>query len=119
MSGAIDRVIQVGDAYLVVDWKSNRLGHDASVYRGQALTEAMVEHAYPLQAALYELALHRFLRARLRDYDPTRHLAGSLYVFLRGLEPRTPSSGLWYSPTDIERLERLDRILGHQAGRRP
>ena len=40
---------------------------------------------YLLQALLYTVALHRFLRWRLPGYDPERHLAGVLYLFVRGM----------------------------------
>ena len=40
---------------------------------------------YPLQALLYTVALHRYLRWRLPGYDPDAHLAGVLYLFLRGM----------------------------------
>ena len=40
---------------------------------------------YALQALLYTVALHRYLRWRLPGYDPERHLAGVLYLFLRGM----------------------------------
>ena len=40
---------------------------------------------YALQALLYTVALHRYLRWRLPGYDPDRHLAGVLYLFLRGM----------------------------------
>ena len=43
---------------------------------------------YPLQALLYTVALHRYLRWRLPGYDPERHLAGVLYLFLRGMTGR-------------------------------
>ena len=39
----------------------------------------------PLQALLYLVALHRYLRWRLRDYRPTLHLGGAVYLFLRGM----------------------------------
>jgi len=53
--------------------------------------EAMLHSDYPLQALLYCVVLHRFLRGRLRDYDPDRHLGGVLYLFLRGMcGPDTP-----------------------------
>ena len=45
----------------------------------------MLDAHYPLQALLYAAALHRFLRWRLTDYDPHRHLGGVLYLFLRGM----------------------------------
>ena len=40
---------------------------------------------YGLQALLYTVALHRYLRWRLPGYDPSEHLAGVLYLFLRGM----------------------------------
>ena len=50
---------------------------------------------YALQALLYTVALHRYLRWRLPGYDPDRHLAGVLYLFLRGMAgpARLPSTG--------------------------
>ena len=54
-------------------------------YRRARMADAMLQAHYPLQALLYEVALHRFLRWRLPDYDPDRHLGGVLYLFLRGM----------------------------------
>ena len=45
----------------------------------------MIEAHYPLQALLYDVALHRYLRWRQPGYDPDVHLGGSLYLFLRGM----------------------------------
>ncbi len=47
----------------------------------------MAHHGYPLQATLYLVALHRYLRWRLRGYDPDVHLDGAAYLFLRGMDP--------------------------------
>jgi exodeoxyribonuclease V beta subunit len=41
---------------------------------------------YPLQALLYAVVLHRFLRWRVSDYDPELHLGGVLYLYLRGVD---------------------------------
>ena len=90
LGGSIDAVLRVDDRYLVVDYKTNRLGVfdeplTAWDYRAEAMAEAMLHAHYPLQALLYDVALHRFLRWRLPDYDPARHLGGVLYLFLRGM----------------------------------
>ena len=45
----------------------------------------MLHAHYPLQALLYSVVLHRYLRWRLPGYDPERHLGGVLYLFLRGM----------------------------------
>jgi exodeoxyribonuclease V beta subunit len=95
LTGSIDLVVRVPGAdgvqrYLVADHKTNRLGTwgqpiTAWDYRPAALPEAMTRGHYPLQALLYQVALHRYLRWRLPDYDPAVNLGGALYLFLRGM----------------------------------
>jgi len=98
LSGSIDAVLRVTDnalpRYLVVDYKTNWLGGDtltAGAYTPDAMARAMREAHYPLQALLYSVALHRYLRWRQPGYDPGVHLGGVLYLFLRGMcGPGTP-----------------------------
>jgi exodeoxyribonuclease V beta subunit len=94
LTGSIDAVLRVTEpdepGYLVVDYKTNRL-HPAEAepnlwhYRTEALQTAMFAADYPLQALLYQVALHRYLTWRQPGYDPARHLRGALYLFLRGM----------------------------------
>ena len=82
--------------YFVVDYKTNWIGApgeelSAWHYRPAALDAEMQRMHYPLQAIIYMVALHRYLRWRLRGYDPDVHLGGALYLFLRGMSgPETP-----------------------------
>ncbi|HEX6150321.1 UvrD-helicase domain-containing protein [Nocardioides sp.] len=101
LTGFIDLTLRVDGRYFVCDYKTNWLGagspadpdfvlraHD---YAPPALIEAMGHSDYPLQALLYSLVLHRYLRWREPDYDPARHLGGVLYLYLRGMcGPETP-----------------------------
>ncbi|MBX7432244.1 exodeoxyribonuclease V subunit beta [Mycobacterium sp. Y57] len=97
LTGSVDVVLRVGGRYLVVDYKTNWLGvADAPLtaddYRRPRLVAAMMHSDYPLQALLYTVALHRFLRWRQPGYDPDTHLGGVLYLFLRGMcGPGTPT----------------------------
>ncbi|CAA9379209.1 MAG: Exodeoxyribonuclease V beta chain [uncultured Nocardioides sp.] len=100
LTGSIDVVLRVdvggSQRFLTVDYKTNWLGElDAPLtahdYRPAMLDEAMGHSDYPLQALLYTVVLHRFLRWRLPDYDPATHLGGVLYLYLRGMcGPDTP-----------------------------
>jgi exodeoxyribonuclease V beta subunit len=94
LSGSVDAVLRVPDGqgcrYLIVDYKTNRLGEadrplTAADYGRQQLTQAMLHSDYPLQALLYIVVLHRFLRWRQPGYDPVRHLGGVLYLYVRGM----------------------------------
>ncbi|WP_300017523.1 UvrD-helicase domain-containing protein [Pseudonocardia sp.] len=92
-----------GGRFLVVDYKTNWLGPvgaegagplTAAHYAPDRMAEAMSAAHYPLQALLYCVALHRYLRWRLPGYAPERHLGGVLYLFVRGMcGPGTPVTG--------------------------
>ncbi len=101
LTGSLDLVVRLpGPRYVVADYKTNWLAppdstDDAGLmvwhYRPAALTAAMLHSDYPLQALLYGVALHRFLRWRQPGYDPEQHLGGVLYLYVRGMSgPDTP-----------------------------
>lgn len=101
LTGSIDAVLRVGPVesrrYLVVDYKTNWLGRGGpgeltvADYSPASMAAAMTAAHYPLQALLYQVALHRLLRWRQPGYDPETHLGGVLYLFLRGMAgPATP-----------------------------
>ncbi len=95
LTGSIDAVLRLpGPRFVVVDYKTNWLGPTtpegrepltAEHYTPARLRTAMLDAHYPLQALLYGVALHRFLRWRLPGYNPEHHLGGSLYLFVRGM----------------------------------
>jgi len=90
LTGSIDVVLELDGRFLVVDYKTNWLGAPdapltAAAYAPAALAEAMGHSDYPLQALLYAVVLHRYLRWRLPDYAPERHLGGVLYLYVRGM----------------------------------
>ena len=97
LTGSIDAVLRLpGPRFAVVDYKTNWLGPSgepltSAHYAPERLAAAMADAHYPLQALLYGVALHRYLRWRMPDYDPERHLGGTLYLFVRGMcGPATP-----------------------------
>lgn len=109
LKGFIDLAFEHEGRFYVLDWKSNYLGSDDSAYTADALRDAMLEKRYDLQAALYMLALHRLLKARLPDYDPHQHLGGSMTVFLRG--SRTTARGVHAVPAPVALIEALDALF--------
>ncbi|MDX6291954.1 MAG: exodeoxyribonuclease beta subunit [Kribbellaceae bacterium] len=100
LSGSVDVVLRVphGEShrFVVVDYKTNRLGDPeqpatSAEYGPDQLGAAMLHSDYPLQAMLYSVVLHRYLRWRLPAYDPEVHLGGVIYLYLRGMcGPETP-----------------------------
>lgn len=114
LMGFADLVFEHEGRYWVLDYKSNHLGADDAAYTPQALAEAMAHHRYEVQAALYMLALHRLLRARLGEaYDPVQQLGGAVYLFLRGIDG--PAGGCCTLPAPIELLDGLDAMLSAEV----
>ena len=86
LKGFIDLLFEHDGRWYVADYKSNWLGNDAHAYTTEAMRDSVLHARYDLQYAIYTLALHRQLRARLPDYDYDRHIGGVLYLYLRGVD---------------------------------
>jgi exodeoxyribonuclease V beta subunit len=107
LTGFIDLVFAHDGRYHVLDYKTNWLGSTRTDYAGVALDAAMRAHRYELQALLYTVALHRYLKQRVRGYGAAKHLGDSWYLFLRALG-LAPGLGVWrrrWPPALIEALD--------------
>jgi exodeoxyribonuclease V beta subunit len=127
VTGTIDLVVRAaGERFAVVDYKTNWLGVpgeelSAWHHRPSALAAEMQRAHYVLQALLYTVALHRYLRWRLAGYDLERNLAGVLYLFVRGMTgAATPVVGgvpcgvfAWCPPAAL--VEELSDVLERGA----
>ncbi len=98
----------------MVDYKTNRIAPPGSqptprMFHPDRLVGEMARADYPLQALLYSVSLHRYLRWRLRGYEPETNLGGIAYMFVRGMiGPATPIDdgtphGLftWHPPVEL------------------
>ena len=103
LTGSIDALLRVDGRYLVVDYKTNRLGDVLTDYLPDRMAAAMLHAHYPLQALLYAVAAHRFLRWRLPSYDVEQHLGGVLYLFVRGMSGPGAPGGVfaWRPPAGL------------------
>jgi len=132
LTGSIDLVARIRhddgvERFVVSDYKTNRLATrgvtpTATHFRPDQLPAAMAEHHYPLQALLYSVALHRYLRWRLPGYDPAVHLGGTAYLFVRGMVgPDTPTTdgvpnGVFDWRPAAELVVHLSDLLDGSAG---
>lgn len=121
LTGSIDAVLRLpGDRFVVVDYKTNRTARgDLSCldYTPELMAQEMMNSHYPLQALLYSVALHRYLRWRLPDYSPQKHLGGVQYHFVRAMiGPATPAGcGVfaWNPPTTL--IEAVSDLIAGKA----
>ena len=133
LTGSIDLALRFTDQelmapkFFVVDYKTNWLGAAEEPltthhYRPEAVAAEMERGHYWLQALLYLVALHRYLRWRLPDYDAELNLGGALYLFVRGMAgPETPADDgtpagvvAWQPPAGV--IEELSALLDEGSG---
>ncbi|MFM7674116.1 MAG: UvrD-helicase domain-containing protein [Synechococcus sp.] len=140
LTGSIDLVFRQDGRWWVLDWKSNWIGERNSEgqplacgpahYDPAAMAAQMAQHHYVLQAHLYLVALHRYLRWRLPGYRPERDLGGAAYAFLRGMPGGGPAAvevaqtgggvpGVLVERPPLGRLLALDQLLEQGSGAEP
>ncbi|CAM2989302.1 exodeoxyribonuclease V subunit beta [Moritella viscosa] len=117
LKGFIDLVFVYEGRYYVLDYKSNHLGDSQADYTFDAINQVMIEHRYELQYQLYTLALHRFLRSRIPDYNYEQHFGGVYYLFLRGMQVETAAQyGVFFTKPSVDFVMQLDDLfLGELA----
>lgn len=106
LKGFIDLTFEHDGRWYIADYKSNWLGPDASYYGGERLLQALAAEHYYLQYLIYLVALRRFLRQRLDDFQ-NEQLGGAYYLFLRGM----PSAGVYFSRPSDGLLDALDKLF--------
>lgn len=114
LTGSIDLLAMHDGRAFVFDWKSNWLGDRHDDYSRERLLVDVQQNDYVLQYHLYVLAVHRHLRARVRDYDYDRCVGDVAYVYLRGLGDG--ATGLFCDRPSRAMVEALDRWLSGVRG---
>ena len=115
LKGFIDLVFRPEGRYYLLDYKSNWLGEDREAYTRPAMEQAMRAHRYDLQYQLYSLALHRYLRHRLADYDYDRHFGGVIYLFLRGMDGQEGGQGIFTTRPVRPLIDGLDQLFAGET----
>ncbi|MGE4564749.1 MAG: UvrD-helicase domain-containing protein [Victivallaceae bacterium] len=113
MTGAIDLVFRRGERYYLADWKSNRIDGRIASFQPEGLAGEMRRHSYDLQYLIYCVALRRHLMRTAPGFDWRKNFGGVFYLFLRGITPDDPVSGI-YRDLEVpeELIVELDGLTG-------
>jgi exodeoxyribonuclease V beta subunit len=114
LSGSIDKLIEHEGRYYVIDWKSNYLGARAENNEHAPMLANAKQSDYVLQWSVYLAATHRYLRARLQDYDPSR-IGGVCYVYLRGVSQAHASTGFLTFRPEPGFVEAMDEWISQET----
>lgn len=116
MRGFVDLIFCHQERWYLADYKSNFLGATVSDYRPEALAQSMADHHYFLQYLVYIVALHRYLQARLPQYDYAQHMGGVFYLFVRGMSPDNPKgTGVFGDLPPLDLVEALSERFDQGA----
>jgi len=111
MHGYIDMVVRRNGRDYIVDYKSNLLGSTLDSYGTEFLRMAIQSHRYDLQYLIYTVALHRYLRNVVPDYQYNEHFGGVYYLFLRGMREGR-QTGIWFDKPPLSIVSSLDKLFG-------
>jgi exodeoxyribonuclease V beta subunit len=110
MTGFIDLVVLHDEKYYLIDYKSNDLGPDQLDYADSNLSQAIKHHQYDLQYLIYCVALNRYLKRCLPQYNYASDFGGVCYLFLRGMSGKA-GDGIFFDLPDEKLIDRLDQCL--------
>lgn len=111
MAGQWDLAFFAKGQWFLLDYKTNDLGADLNDYTQDRLYQEMVNCDYILQYHIYCVALYRYLKLRVRDFDWQRDFGRVFYVFVRGLD-ENGSTGIFWDRPSARLLETLSQALG-------
>ncbi|VFP87887.1 exodeoxyribonuclease V subunit beta [Candidatus Erwinia haradaeae] len=110
LEGSIDLVFLWKGKYYLLDYKTHWFGESGDYYTKDRIMQAMQEHRYDLQYQLYTLALHRYLRHRLINYDYQRHFGGIIYLFLRGVNHLEHQNAVYNTLLHADFITSMDQL---------
>jgi exodeoxyribonuclease V beta subunit len=116
MHGFIDLIFQHQGKYYLCDYKSTHLGDSYQDYQHSGLLDNIEKNYYDLQYLIYALALHRYLKQTLLDYDINQHFGGVYYLYVRGMsiEPEHQGAGVYYRSINEKELTSLDYLFSRE-----
>jgi len=109
ITGVIDLVFEHNGRYYLADYKSNHLGDDLAGYAPDRLRQEILNRRYDVQLLIYSVALHRYLKLRVPDYDYEQHFGGAYYLFLRGMRSEQGAAhGIYFERPERAWIEAMD-----------
>lgn len=112
MKGFIDLIFRLDGKYYILDYKSNHLGDTFESYSNEKLSKEMTYSRYHIQYHIYLIAFLRYIRLKHPDFDYEKNFGGVIYLFVRGVNPKIPSSGVFFHKPKLHVLQQLDELMG-------
>lgn len=110
MNGKMDLFFEHEERFYILDWKSNYLGYELENYNKEGVMAAMNDNNYHLQYLIYTVALKKYLKSRLPNFDYEKQFGGVIYLFLRGIR-NDSSSGVFTALPSLNLIKEMEYLL--------
>ncbi|WP_343187979.1 exodeoxyribonuclease V subunit beta [Buchnera aphidicola] len=111
LTGFIDLICFWNNQYFIIDYKTNLLGPKNKDYNKKNIKIEIMKHRYDIQYQIYSLALHRYLKNNLQNYQFTIHFGGIIYLFLRAFDNIKNKNGIFFHQPKKILIEKLDLLF--------
>ena len=108
LHGFIDLIFEHDGKLYVADYKSNYLGDTLEDYNQQVMREKNQSSFYDLQYLIYSVALDKYLRQNIQDYNYAKHFGGVYYFYLRGMKD---GYGVYRARPTLEIINKLASLF--------
>ena len=112
MKGFIDLIFRWKGKYYILDYKSNHLGNSESSYLMDELSPG--NESFRLYTSVSPFILSHFfdlLEQKNPLFDYENEFGGIIYLFLRGIHPIKPTSGVYFDKPKVALLNYLDELM--------
>ncbi|WP_422667355.1 exodeoxyribonuclease V subunit beta [Buchnera aphidicola] len=107
LKGFIDLFFIWNKKYYIIDYKSNWLGKNNSYYSIENMKGEIIKHRYDLQYQIYTVAIHQYLKQKIKKYHYNTHFGGVFYIFLRSIEKNNKKNGIFYILPDYKLIKKM------------
>ncbi|QJC35459.1 exodeoxyribonuclease V subunit beta [Enterobacteriaceae endosymbiont of Donacia proxima] len=112
LSGIMDLVFLWEKKFYIIDYKSSWLGNNNEDYKIKNLEKDIYLNRYDIQYNFYALALHKYLKYRIKNYNYEKFFGGIIYLYIRGLDYKIKKhNGVWETKPSIKLINKLNKLF--------
>jgi len=109
MCGFIDLIFRYNGKYYIIDWKSNKINGSSSDFTRHGMLAEISKNFYHAQYLIYSIALIKFLKLHIKNFDYDKDFGGVYYLFLRGINKN--GNGIFYEKPSKKLIIQLENSL--------
>lgn len=111
LKGFIDLVFVWKHKYYILDYKFNWLGENNKFYSKNNIIKEIIKNRYDVQYQIYAIALHKYLKNKVKNYNYNTHFGGIFYIFLRGINKKNQDNGIFYTLPNYLLIKKLSILI--------